>query len=281
MPRPRLLCFLGLAVLAACPISLKASDTAASRNSSTVTTQTQAPTQESISTARRTAETGPFIHPSGVVNAASFRSGIVAGSWATVFGSNLAAAAKSWDGLVQADGVFPVQIDGVQVKVQGILAALRYVSPQQINFQVPDIEGEGPVSVEVITPLGSAAAVADLRSVSPAFFIDWSQSAVRPYVAANYKDSAVELWGTGFGPAKPRRPAGRVVPPAPLANEVRVFIDGVEVKPDYVGLAGAGLYQINLYIGGMRRGDHEVSVAVNGVYTRGPGYVTVGSPWDY
>lgn len=240
----------------------------------------------------------PAINESGVVNGASFAPGLVAGSWASIFGTNLAPSQKFWHGLISSEGVFPTEIDGVEVKVQGVKAALYFISPNQINFQVPDVNLTGPVSVEVSTRAGSTERPAQVQAISPAFFMFDPDN--RKYVAATHPNTngvavgraglfagresrparpgdVIEMWGTGFGPTNPARPAGRVIESAPLANEVRVRIGGVEVTPQFAGLTGAGLYQINVPVPELPAGDHAVVATVNGVETQAGAFLTVGA----
>src|SRR5438105_3478110 len=83
----------------------------------------------------------PQISAGGIVNAASFQAPIVRGSLATIFGSNLAS------GTAQAGTVpLPTILGGVQVTVAGTRAPVFYVSPTQINYQVPF---EAPISGSV------------------------------------------------------------------------------------------------------------------------------------
>jgi uncharacterized protein (TIGR03437 family) len=88
----------------------------------------------------------PVIFPGGVVNAASyavttttlfspaypFAERLSAGSIATIFGANLASATETASTIP-----LPTQLAGTSVSVSGFPAPLFYVSPGQINFQLP------------------------------------------------------------------------------------------------------------------------------------------------
>jgi hypothetical protein len=82
---------------------------------------------------REIATAKPVIAPGGVVNGASSLGLVAPGSLATVYGSNLA------DGSYPAapEPRFPATLGGVAVTVNGVRAPLIYMSPSQINFQVP------------------------------------------------------------------------------------------------------------------------------------------------
>jgi adhesin/invasin len=84
----------------------------------------------------------PVIATGGIVNAASFKPDptlgtvLVVGGIYTIFGTNLASS-------VQTAAVYPLPttLGGTTVTVGGIPAPLLYVSPGQINFQVPTNPG--------------------------------------------------------------------------------------------------------------------------------------------
>ena len=97
---------------------------------------------------------------STVVNAASYSRSftsngshaIMPGSIATIFGANLAASTQTADTVP-----LPMSLGGTNVVFQGITAPLLYVSPTQINFQVPSNALSNNGGVVVTTPTGSSA----------------------------------------------------------------------------------------------------------------------------
>lgn len=101
----------------------------------------------------------PVISPGGVVNAATYSADYVGalGSIATIFGTNLAASTQAATTLP-----LPITLAGTSVSVNGIAAPLFYVSPGQINFQIPELGNEGPGAstaqgVVVVTAAGGAS----------------------------------------------------------------------------------------------------------------------------
>ena len=83
----------------------------------------------------------------GTVNGASFAAGVpvAAGSIASVFGSNLASAAAGARVVP-----LPTLLGDAKVTLNGIAAPLFYVSPGQINFQVPwELAGQSEASLTV------------------------------------------------------------------------------------------------------------------------------------
>jgi uncharacterized protein (TIGR03437 family) len=224
----------------------------------------------------------------GVVNGASFAPGIVAGAWTTLFGSNLAAALKTWDGLIDAQGNFPTAIDGVRVTIDGLPAFINFISANQINVQAPALTRTGMVPVVVTTPGGTSETVmANVVRESPGLFL-FTQSPVRYPAAVRATDGRfiapaglfpglttepakpgdiVLLFGTGFGPTTPAVTPGRVFSgAAPLADlsALQVRIGGMSVTPSFAGLSGSGLYQFNVTVPNLPDGNHRIEMLVNG-----------------
>ena len=70
----------------------------------------------------------------GVVNAASYSSPVAVGSIVSIFGSNLATVTQSAS---SDESPLPFSLGGTSVSCNGIPAPLFFVSPRQINAQVP------------------------------------------------------------------------------------------------------------------------------------------------
>jgi len=213
------------------------------------------------------------------------------GEWASIYGTNLASGTAIWT------GNFPTSLGGTSVTIDGKAAYLSFVSPGQINLQVPnDTAATGAVPVVVTTAIGSGASTVTLAPFGPSFFlldakhvaaiilrVDGSgayggggydiigptgTSLGYPTVAAKAGD-LIELFGTGFGPTNPAVPAGQAFSgAAPTTNPVTLRINNVNVTPNFVGLSGAGLYQLNLTIpSGLGTGDVSLQASVGGVQT--------------
>jgi uncharacterized protein (TIGR03437 family) len=215
----------------------------------------------------------PAISASGIVPG-----NVQPGEWVSIFGSSLALGAANWT------GNFPTSLGGVGVTVDGRPAYLSYVSPAQINLQVPADSASGQVAVVVTTPTGSAKSTVNLTQFSPEFFLldathvagiilrtngkgaygggtydilgPTGSSLGYPTVAAKEGDT-VELFGTGFGPTTPTVTPGQLFSGAATTNSaVTLNINGVAVTPLFSGISGAGLYQLNLTIpAGLGSGD--------------------------
>lgn len=87
----------------------------------------------------------PVINRNGIVNAADYvpppldGHALAYGSLAVIFGQNLAPNAES-----AASFPLPTTLNLTTVTVNGVPAPLLYVSPQQIDFQVPSPPASNP-----------------------------------------------------------------------------------------------------------------------------------------
>jgi len=227
----------------------------------------------------------PSILTNGVVNGASFVSGIVPNSWITISGSNLAATTDTWDKFI-VNGKLPTALDGVTVTIGGQPAYLYYIGPGQINLIAPNI-ATGPVQVTVTTPGGTSAALTVTSSqFGPAFF-SWPGSqavATRQNFDLAVKNGTfggttvpakpgevIILWGTGFGPTTPPAPTGVQVPsdqtystsalPSVTINNIPATVYGAALAPGY-----AGLYQVAIQVpASLADGDWPIVASIGGV----------------
>lgn len=180
----------------------------------------------------------PVVDPGGVVNGAGFVAasqplhGLAPGSIAAMFGYNLAASTLS-----ASSYPLPTTLGGTTVTVDGTPVPLFYVSPGQVDFQVPSsapfsYTGYAQISVVVTTAAGSSDPVAaDVMMLNPMIFtVDGSgcgRGAVLN-VASDGRTSLnstsnsvspgdyIEIYGTGLGPAYHVGPDGTPAPSNPL-----------------------------------------------------------------
>jgi uncharacterized protein (TIGR03437 family) len=233
----------------------------------------------------------PSITPNGIVPNDSSAQAIEAGEWVSIYGVNLAGASATWT------GNFPTSLGGTSVTIDGKQAYLWYVSPTQINLQVPDDAATGPVTVVVTTPNGTASSTVTLAQFAPSFnlldakhvagiilrsngsgaygggtydIIGPTGSALGYATVAAKAGDSVELFGVGFGPTSPHVAPGAIFSgSAPTTNAVSLRINNVSVNPSFAGLSGAGLYQINFTIpAGLGTGDIALVASVGGASTQ-------------
>jgi uncharacterized protein (TIGR03437 family) len=201
------------------------------------------------------AVSGPTISAGGVVDGASFKPGPVApGSIVSIFGTVLAS------GTAQATtALLPTTLQSTQVLINGIAAPLFYVSPSQINAQVPwEVTGlfTTDLAVQVISN-GSPSNVvaAALAITAPGIFViahDADNTAVtsaKPAVPGEY----LRVYCTGLGTVTNQPSTGAPAPLSPLsytAQNSTVTIAGLSANVPFSGLSPGfvGLYQVNVQV---------------------------------
>ena len=221
-----------------------------------------------------------------VVNAAGFQPGIVANSWVTIQGTNLAPQTDDWSHSI-VNGALPTSLDGVSVSMGGKPAYVYYISPGQLNVLAPTVPA-GPLTVTVTTPGGASASFAATASIyGPAFFL-WPGSqavatrqdytyAVKAGTFAGATTVAAKpgevliLWGSGFGPTVPAAPVGASVPagggystasaPTLTINSTPATVYGAALAP-----GSSGLYQIAIQVPTtLADGEWPIQASIGGV----------------
>jgi uncharacterized protein (TIGR03437 family) len=239
-------------------------------------------------------------HISSVTDGAGYQQGISPGAWISIFGTNLAYTTRGWKDSEIVGGKLPTLLDGVSVTIDGRLAAVNYISPLQLNVQVPDDTATGPVTVAVITPQGTATTTVTMQTVSPGLFM--YDAANRRYVAAQHANYSIVgppglypgasspakpgeviiLYATGFGPTSPPTPSGQVVTSAaPVANlsAISATIGGQQAQVQWAGITISGVWQLNVQVpAGAASGDAAIMAQIGGKSTQGGAFVTVQGP---
>jgi len=226
----------------------------------------------------------------GVFPVGSSVATIEPGEWVSIYGANLASSTVTWN------GDFPTSLGGTSVTIDGKAAYLWFVSPGQINLQVPNDTATGPVSVVVTTASGTATSTVTLGPFAPAFLLLDSKHVAGIILRSNgsgaygggtydilgptgnslgYATVAaaagdiIELYAGGLGPTNPPVPAGQAFSgAAPAVDPVTVLINDMGMTPAFAGLVGAGLYQVNLVVpAGLGTGDVPLIATVGGAQT--------------
>jgi len=94
----------------------------------------------------------PVLTSGSLANGATYvAGGLVPGSWAQVKGTGLSNVTRLWTGydFLNLGSNLPTSLSGVQVMVNNLAAAVYYISPTQVDFQVPT-GVNGAASVQVI-----------------------------------------------------------------------------------------------------------------------------------
>ncbi len=190
----------------------------------------------------------------------------------SVFGSTLSPA-----GIAEsASSVpLPVTMAGVAATVNGVAAPLYYVSPTQLNIQVPWQTKANATATLVINNNGQQAISTPfvVSPASPGIFTDQTGTIV-PNGAAT-PGQTTTLYMAGAGAVTPAVATGSApasgTPPAP--QNVTVTVNGVPASTTcsascFVGIPSwaVGVVQINFQVpSGIPAGRQPVVVSVNGV----------------
>ncbi len=226
----------------------------------------------------------------------------------SIFGENFAPAgtARGVSSADLVDGKLPTALAGACVQVGGQFARMFFVSPGQINVQVPTLAGAGTMAVKVLTNCtGTTGAESNSESVTLAavapefFFFQLNANGSNPIAALNAvtfarigapgliagveftpakPDDILSLYSSGLGRTNPAFEAG-VLPPviASTVSPVRVTIGGMNAEVLYAGVAPglAGLYQINVRVPNVPDGNQAVVATIDSVSTPAGAFITV------
>jgi len=222
----------------------------------------------------------PYIPPTGVQNAAGDtpQPGVAPGSAISIYGANLASAVATGP-----DSPLVQTLNGTVVQAANRLLPLFFVSPGQINAELPADFTEGPQTLTV-SAQGQPDVHASFTVVRNAPGIFQQMVNGQSFAVALHEDgSAVTLdspahhgelltvYGTGFGPTDPIRPVGFAVPqtpPFPLLDTASVLV-GATVFPAENAFAVPGrvavdAVQFRLADGAPTATNAQLSVTVNG-----------------
>lgn len=208
-----------------------------------------------------------------IVNAASFKGGVPAGSIGTAFGTNLATGSQAASNvpLPTLLAGSSVTFDSITVDSGTVAAPLFYASSGQLNIQVP-WEAETDASVTIgglqmpyqqtggaginpgiftLNQQGSGQGIVQISNTTiyaaPTGSIQGQQT--RPVA----KGESITIYCTGLGAVTNKPPSGSAALVNPLSTvktSLSVMIGGVSITPSFAGLAPTfvGLYQVNAMV---------------------------------
>ena len=219
----------------------------------------------------------PSITPNGALtpdNYGSFPS-IAPASWMVMYGVNLANVQSQTWAATDFQGIqAPTSLGGTTATVAGLPAFVSYVSPGQVNVQIPSGVPSGLQQIIVTTAGGSSIPypirvlplepgllapisflikgqqyVVALFSNTNIYVLPVAVSGI-PTARARAGDS-ITMYGIGFGPVTPNIPAGQLVQQTnQLQNSFTVTFANVPANVTYAGLTPTivGLYQFNVTV---------------------------------
>jgi len=220
----------------------------------------------------------PVLFRGGAVNAASFSAGqaLAPGAIASLFGRNLGSETAGASLLP-----LPLTLAGASLSINGLAAPLFYVSPGQINFQVP-LELAGQTAVTLRLTSGGQTVMLEsvpLAPLAPGIFTANGTQGAIIHQDGSLADSVVpatagevlSIYATGLGETTALPATGTAAGASPL-SEMRtlpvVTIGGIPAEVGFSGLApgAVGLYQVNVKVpAGVSATATPVVVSVNGM----------------
>ena len=216
----------------------------------------------------------PEIAAGGVVNGASFTPKVAPGALFSVFGSSLATATQSAAALPLS-----TNLAGTSVTIGGKLAPLVFVSPSQINAQVPYETLEGQTVPVVVTVNGVASAPVNVAvmAASPGIFQFGQKRAVvqnADYTVNNTDNPAaansyVIAYLTGAGRVDNAVGSGAAAGADPLSRPRGPVTATIADMPADVAFGGltpgfVGLMQVNMKVPNLQPGTYPLVITVNG-----------------
>jgi uncharacterized protein (TIGR03437 family) len=223
--------------------------------------------------------------PQGVISASAYGAftALAPSTWMEIYGVNLATVlSQKWTGADFNGNQAPSALGGTTVTVGGQPAFIDYVSPGQVNAQVPSTIAPGLQPVVVTTAGGSSVAfmisvnLTEPGLLAPASFnLQAGQyvtalfpngttfvlppGSIPGVVSARAKPGdTIVLYGVGFGTVTPDNPAGILVSQTnTLTSTFHASFAGTPATVNYSGLTAGylGLYQFNVVVPNVAASD--------------------------
>jgi uncharacterized protein (TIGR03437 family) len=224
--------------------------------------------------------TAPSYSAASIVNSATNTAAALApNTIATIYGVNLAYGTSGLSSSESPIGYLPQELADVRVIVGGQIAFLYYVSPQQINFLIPDNLRPGDMEL-VVARQGTAGPQVQIAvsAAGPGLY-EWEPG----MIASTHADGSiiikahpaqpgetVVVYGTGLGLTNPDVGGGEIsMIPAQivLLNEFHMWVAGVALAStsvEYVGVTPGtpGLYQVNFKLPKPVASNPEIRIAI-------------------
>jgi len=205
----------------------------------------------------------------GFANGASFKLTYAPGMTLSIFGSQLASSISAASSVP-----LPISMGGVAVTVNGVVAPLYYVSPGQLNIQIPyETAANSTATVNINNNGKVTTRTFNLGAATPGIFVDQSGAPVPTTSIARGKIGT--LFITGAGSVTPPVSTGAAPSSAtPLASlprptqDVTVTVGNASAPTQFVGIPYGlvGVLQINYQVpAGIGIGTQPVVVTVGGV----------------
>jgi uncharacterized protein (TIGR03437 family) len=201
----------------------------------------------------------------GSTNGASYQQAYAPGMILSIFGTQLGS------GTLPASTLpLPTYMENFEATVNGTLAPLYYVSPSQVNLQIPYGTPSGPATLVVYESGQSASSTLQIVPAAPGIFTDATGNTV-PYASGSAGQTLV-LFLTGDGEVSPALASGSSpstsLPVTGLPQSILPVTLTIGGKPATIAFDGipyglAGVTQINFVVpAGLAAGPQQVVVTV-------------------
>ena len=250
----------------------------------------------------------PAVSKGGVVSAAQFGalSSPAPGSWIEIYGSNLATDSRAWTTGDFTGNNAPTSLDGTVVTVGGQLAYVEYISPGQVNVQVPSTvpTGTQPIVVTSGSNVSQPQTIA-ISATAPGLYAP-SQLLIggNQYAGALFSTTSSETWvlppgtvagftsqrakpgdlitlyGIGFGGNLPTGQIAQGIGNTLPIGSFQISFDGTPATVNYAGLTpgSVGLYQFNVVVPNVAANDlTPVTFTLGGVSGTQTLYTAIGN----
>ena len=213
---------------------------------------------------------------SAVISAGAFggSSAVAPGTWVEIYGSKLSSTTRPWTTADFTGNSAPTSLDGVTVTIGGQAAFIEYISPGQVNAQLPSNIGPGSLQLTVTSGgITSAPVNVTVNPAQPGLLAPPSfKIGADQYVVAQFGDGTyvapagsiagvnsrpaqpgetIVIYGIGFGPVIPDIPAGQIATgTSQLSASLQVLFGQTVAQVSYAGLTqgSVGLYQFNVVV---------------------------------
>jgi uncharacterized protein (TIGR03437 family) len=211
---------------------------------------------------------------SELLDSASYRAAYAPGMALSIFGSQLALSTAS-----ASSAPLPDSLQNVSVTINGVAAPLYYVSPTQLNVQIPyETPTSGTVRVVVRDNSQTASSNITMAAAAPGIYTGGNDMISSSMEKAG---QTLAMYVNGAGALNPTVADGSTpssgTTPVPTGATL-VTVGGVTASTTYVGEPGwsVGVLQINFTIpSGAGTGTLPVVVSVGGLASK-PAYIALG-----
>lgn len=204
----------------------------------------------------------------GISNAATGQQAYAPGMILSIYGAALGTFAQS-----AATIPLPQYLAGFQATINGINAPLYYVSPNQVNVQIPYETNTGLATLAVGNPYATIAYSFQVSPAAPGIFT-FQNGGINPMPSAT-RGQTVTLYVTGEGQVSPTLPTGATPSPHTQTGSlpkpqlpVTVTVGGTPATIQFIGIPSGlvGVTQINYTVpSGITTGVQPVVVTVGGM----------------